>query len=148
MTTNFLGYMSPAEVTNNRNFASYCQQELGIPYPSVPNLAKLGKNIKQIFAAYPDANFFTLCRIVDWAKARNKRYAHPHILVMQLRYAWADGYLPELNPKKQTVDVSLEERITAALANETHPFWRERLMGAEGVKARSKIFQAWQEQHA
>ncbi len=143
--TDFIGYMPPTEVVDAKSFAAYCQQEIGTPYPTTKSIAALRRNIKGLFTQYPQANYTTLCKIVDWAKARDKRVANSHNLVMMFRYAWKDGFLPELTPGKQTVDVDLETKITKALESETLPFWRQRLEGAEGVKARTLVFSSWEE---
>lgn len=144
--TDFFGYLPPSEVKDSKSFATYCQQELGTPFPSQKNMPALRRQIKEFFERYPNADYYSLCRIVDWAKSRKKRLAHAHVVVASFRYAWADGFLPELDPSKQTVDAGLEDRIKSALEVETHPFWRERLMGAEGVKARTAVYDAWKEQ--
>ncbi len=133
------------DVKDATTFARYCQQELGVPRPRGKDFPILRKVIRELFAENPGTNYYTLCRIVDWAKANKKRYALPQNVVYAFRWAYRDGYLPEMAPVRN--DVELEAKITAALAVEQHEGWRYRLLRADGIEARNEVYVAWRQQH-
>lgn len=139
----FIGLYAPHEVVDAKSFASYAQQRLGIPYPTRKSIAVLNKALKEFFAQYPQADYGTMCRLVEWAIAKRKRFAHTYSLVYAFRYAYKDGYLPELDPNRERTNDDLEALIEAALVVEKDPEWRRRLMVAHGVKARSEVYEAW-----
>lgn len=141
----YFGYLSTSQVNDAKTFARYCQQEVGIPYATQANMVILRRHIKGFFEHYPQADYRTLCKLIDWAKARNKRFTAPHILVTAFRSAWKDGFLPELDPKRQNIDEQLEEKINKALEIETLPFWRMRLFGATGIEARRNVYTDWKD---
>ena len=141
----WFGQLTPDDVHDAKTFATYCQQTLGIPYPRQQDIRYLHKSLREFFEHYPQADYYTLCRIVEWAKAKKKRYAHVNKLVYAFRYAYADGFLPELDPNSEPVDEQLEELIEAALKEETDDEWRRRLMIARGVTARTEVYQAWKQ---
>jgi len=124
-------------------FAEYVQQKLGVPWPTAKDLAILRKKITEFFAHYPKVTYFTLCRVVEWAKSRHRRYDRVWRVIDAFRYAYSDGVLPELDPDDHADD-SVEARITAALADETSPTWRRYLIGASGVSARRQIIEEWE----
>lgn len=74
--------------------------------------------------------------------AHKKRFAETHSIVRFIRYAWRDGYLPELDPK-EPVDERLEHQIESILKTETDSDWRYRLMTSQGVEARRRVYTAW-----
>lgn len=125
-------------------FASYAQQELGVAYPTVKDMAILRKKIKEFFALYDTADYHTLCRIVFWAKnrKRKKRFNKTWALVEAWRDALAQGALPEL--ERGAVDPGLEAEIQRALEVEQRPEWRRRLLGAAGAEARQKAILDWE----
>lgn len=139
--------VTAAEVIQEENpekFASFCQQETGIPYPTVKQMIDMKKQINDFFAMYPQANYGSLCGMVRWAKERRKRYATPGNLIRGgFRYAWRDGYLPELDPNYDDVDENLEEKIEAALNRERDAEWRRRLIVAQTNDARREVYGEW-----
>ena len=90
------GKIDRKDVVDSKTYARYVQQKLGVPYPTVKNLVILNKAIKDIFEEYPHINYDTLCNLVDWAKAKNKKFAETYSLVSMYRYAWKDGFSPQL----------------------------------------------------
>lgn len=125
-------------------FANYVQQKIGVPWPTLQDMKILRGKIKEFFSHYPKATFHTLCRIVDWARARRRRFDRVWKVVEAFRLAWVDGALPELNPSDR--DDSVEARIAAALEAETDQVWRQWLIGAEGTKARREVVEDWEDQ--
>ena len=141
--TKFVGRIAPSDVHDALSFAAFAQQRLGTPYPTGKAIATLNKSLNEFFEHYPTADFYTMCRVVEWAKQKKKRYPQVYQLVYAFRYAYADGYLPELDPNVEQPDESLEAKIEAALKVEKDDEWRRRLMIARGVKARTEVFEAW-----
>jgi hypothetical protein len=117
---------------------------LGTPYPTGKQMAILKRQLKDLFANNKNASYATLVRTVEWCKARKKRPPHSYTLIAWIRYAWADGYLPELDAKAP-VDEPLESLITEALEIEADQQWRYKLIGAQGIEARRKIFESWKQ---
>lgn len=142
---NFLGMMSPQDVVDAKSFANFAQQKLGIPYPTQKSIAVLNKALKEFFAQYPQADYSTMCRLVEWAISKKKRFAHTYSLVYAFRYAYKDGYLPELDPNRERTNDDLEALIEEALVVEKDPEWRRRFMVAHGVKARGEVYEAWRD---
>ena len=138
--------ITPHEVVSAKDhasaFAVYCQQEIGCPLVTKQNLMVLRKQAKLLFEKNPQADWMTLCRVVDWCKARKKRPTHPHVVVSLLPYAWKDGYLPELDPSSE--DPAVEERILQALRCEVRDEWMRRLTLAKGRAARREAVEEWE----
>lgn len=145
--TDFFGYMKATEVKDARTYANFIQQELGTPYPSTKTLPMLSRNCKDFFEQYPQANWMTLVRVVEFCRARKKRPAHAHGVLGQVRYAYSAGFLPELSPRDQ-VDSDLEERIAEALQSEQDEQWRHRLLASSGIEARRQVYVAWRDDRA
>ena len=145
MRTRFVGPIKPSDVHDAHSFAAYAQQKLGTPYPTGKSIAILKKALKEFLEHYPQADYNTMCRVVEWAKVKKKRYPHVNQLVYAFRYAYADGYLPELDPNTEIVDEDLEAQIEAALRDERDEEWRRRLITASGPTARREVFDAWHE---
>lgn len=123
-------------------FAEYAQQKLGVPWPTANDMRILRKKVTEFFGHYPRLTITTLCRVVDWAKSRRRRFDRVWKVVEAFRYAYKDGFLPELDPAGRDEDV--ETRIAAALAVETDPNWRRWLIVADGVTARTKTITDWE----
>lgn len=143
--SSFYGIMKKEEVVDSKTLAQYVQQKLGTPYPTTQGMIVLRKNIKVIFKLYPDADYQTLVKVVDWAKAKGKKFAHCHNLVAAYRYAWRDGYLPELDPNPTK---EIDKLIDQALEKETDPEWCRRLRLSSGVEARTAVYEAWKRKEA
>lgn len=123
-------------------FAEYAQQKLGVPWPTQKDLAILRHKITEFFTHYPKLTYYTLCRVVEWARSRHRRYDRVWKVIDAFRYAWTDGVLPELDPNQ--TDDTVEARINAALIVETSPTWRRHLLGATGASARRQIIEEWE----
>jgi hypothetical protein len=136
-----LAPLSAKDVKDVKTFARFCQQTMGMPLPRLKDYPILAKQVKLIFAQHPNADWQTMCRLTEWARNRKKRFAYPQQLVSQYRLAWADGYLPELDPSH--ADPETEAGITRALATEKDPEWRRRMIRAQGVNGRKKVYEAW-----
>lgn len=124
-------------------FAAYCQQSMGVPWATHKDMAILRKRIKELFEYYPRADFFTLCRVAAWCKARRKRCSRVYQVVDKFRDAYEDGALPELN--RDQTDDTIELAITTALEVEQRPEWRSKLIRATGPEARKAAYAEWQQ---
>lgn len=139
----YTGYIDAADVKDAESFAAYCQQTIGIPYPTVRDLQVLKRTAKQFFAENPRASWQTMVRVADWCNNNRRRFPQAYGVFTQVRHAWSAHYVPELDPVQQT-DPGLEERITSALAVETDVEWRRRLMIASGPM-RAVVYDAWKQ---
>jgi hypothetical protein len=126
-------------------FAEYAQQKLGVPWATKKDLCILRKKTNEFFSHYPKLNFYTLCRVVDWCRSRDRRYDRVWKIVDAFRYAWRDGAIPELMPDQ--AEDRIEERINVALCTEKTEGWRRALIGAQGVTARRRIIDEWEAAH-
>lgn len=135
-----LAPLTPGDVTDIKTFARYCQQTMGTPLPRLKDYPVLAKQVKLVFSQHPTADWQTMCKLVAWAMNRKKRFAYPQTLVSQYRLAWADGYLPELDPT--SADPETDDGIAEALSVEKDAEWRRRLIRAHGA-GRKKVLQAW-----
>jgi hypothetical protein len=112
-------------------FAGYLQQTMGIPWPTVKDLVILRKECQQIFDHYPQANWFTMCRIAEHLCRRKQRFERVWRVPQEFRVVWADGAIPELDASN-CIDPRLERRVEYALERETDPTWRRRLLLTTG----------------
>lgn len=142
----FQGMVTRENVVDSKTFARYVQQRLGVPYPTAKNLVILNKAIKSFFEEYPHLGYESLCNLVDWAKARNKRFADTYVLVNMYRFAWQDGFLPELDPIDFEAQ-SFQEKEDFLLDRESDPYWRNKIMDAQTVDAKQAIYEAWESQY-
>lgn len=124
-------------------FAEYAQQTVGIPFPTIKDMTILRSKAKKFFENCPDADWRTLCKVAQWAKARKRRPPRVFMLVDMFRDAWSAGYLPELDRAGRT-DETVEAGIERALTMEQRPEWRARLLGARGINARREALHEWQ----
>lgn len=128
------------EVVDHKTFCHYSSQVAGIPYPTRSHLNKAKTLLEELFEQYPALTWRGLCQLPLWAKARKKRYPHVLVLINSARYAYADGYLPEMDI--DYVDRDMERKIEKALEVETDPDWRRRLLSSRG-KARHEVYARW-----
>lgn len=124
----------------NLAFANFTQQVLGVPWPTIKDQTILRSRTAEFFEHYPNATWFTLCRVVTWLKAKRKRVPRVWMVVDKFRDCWVDGMLPELDPAEG--DVELEVLIESALTEETDESWRRRLIMTEGP-ARRAAYDEW-----
>jgi hypothetical protein len=123
----------------------YVMQQVGIGYVTVKDTAVFRKKVKELFENYPGADWQTIVRTTEWAKSRRRRFAHLFQLVEAVRYAYEDGYLPELDPRHNG---DLDEQIREVLRAEEDPAWRRRLMLAQGMQAKVAVLEMWQQVRA
>lgn len=129
-------------VTDYETAAKFCQQQVGCGYVTGKDLGIFKKKVNELFDHYPAADWQTIVRTAEWAKARRRRFAHLFQLVEAVRYAYEDGYLPELDPRNQA---DVDDQIREALRDELDPDWRRRLMIAQGMQAKSMVLEQWRE---
>lgn len=128
-------------------FAQYLQQTLGVMWPTQGDINILRKKVNEFFDRYPQADFFTLCRVAVWCKGAGSargRYRFERvwqIMDIPVRKAWAARVIPELDGRR--VDESLEDGITRALESELDPSWRSRLIGTTGAEFRRNMLDEW-----
>lgn len=138
----FANKVNREDVVDGKTFARYVQQRLGTPYPTVKNLVILNKAIKDFFESYPHVGYDSLCNMVDWAKAKNKKFAETYSLVSVYRYAWKDGFLPELDPVNVESE-NFQVKEDELLNNETDPYWRNKIISAQTIEAKEQIYNLW-----
>lgn len=125
-------------------YAEYLQQTMGIPYPTVKDMAILRKYCKEFFEHYPNADWYTMCRLAAHFRRRKRRFGRVYQVVTEFRDAYQDGALPELDPGfGARSDRDLEALIQDALKTEQRPEWRKRLILAGGVDARREAYEEW-----
>lgn len=124
-----------------RAFALYAQQVLGVPFATAKDLVVLRQRVNDVFARLPQANYFTLCRVVGWALRKRVRRARVYQVIDLVPEAWADRALPELDEPVR--DERVEQRIADALHVENDPSWRRRLIGAMGSTSRNRVLNDW-----
>lgn len=130
------------EVTNTKLLAAYCQQETGIPLPSGQQYIIVNKNIKEIFKQYPQANYLTLCSVIEWAKKKGIKYSHVGNLVHKgLRFAYLEGYLPELDPRNHPNNI--DNLIRDAIQVETDDYWIDRLIRSTTTEGKEATYESW-----
>lgn len=122
----------------------FVMQQVGIGYVTQKDTAVFRKKVKELFENYPGADWQTIVRTAEWAKARRRRYAHLFQLVEAVRYAYEDGYLPELDRNNTE---NIDEQIRDVLRTEDDPAWRRRLMVAQGMQAKMAVLEMWQQIH-
>jgi hypothetical protein len=145
--TAYLHVITPAEVVDARTFAEYAQQTLGTPIPSGREIAVLQRKANDFFKSSPQATWGTLARTVEWCRAKKRRPALAWGVIAQVRWAWSDGILPELDPRA-AVNSTVEYQIEQILETETEERWRDRLVGACGVSGRSGALASYRRAHA
>jgi hypothetical protein len=109
-------------------------------------MAILRKKCKEFFEHYPQADWRTLCKVVQWAKEHRKRFTRVWGVVGCFRNAWTAGCLPELDVPES--DPHLEMEISRALEGEERDSWRRRLLGAQGYEARREALEEWKLQRS
>lgn len=127
-------------------FGQYCEQQIGFPWITGKDLILLRSKVNELFEECPQANYYTLCRVVAWAKSKRIRRPRVWQIVDLVRCAWADGMCPELN--EPTRDPALDVRIFDAIRVEPDPAWRRRLRDTRGVGLRASAYAAWLDAHA
>ena len=133
-------FIAIEDVKNARTWAGYASQTAGIPYPTTKELVVVNKESAKLFEMYPNLTWSGLCQLALWAKARRRRYANAGQLLRHYKFAYQDGYLPEIDSEWPTRQ--LDEQITAALLVEQSPEWRRRLLTSRG-EGRKRVYEAW-----
>jgi hypothetical protein len=141
----YFHFLEASEVSTAETFGRFCQQRMGLPYPTTKNLVILKRQAKAFFKENPNTDWQTLVRTFDWCVNHNRRYAEAYGVFNAVKYAWRDGYLPELNPTPPS-DSKLEHRIESALKVEDDEQWRYRLLASVGIDARRRVYDAWRQE--
>lgn len=134
------------EVVDAVTFGDYVHERLGVPYPGFKALAILRKKSKLFLQQNPRADWQTFVRVADWARAKKKHPADVWWLIDATKYAFADGYLPELDPSTQVED-NVTRLIYAACQEETDRHWRDRLLSVQG-DSRILVYEQWLQHRA
>lgn len=127
-------------------FSEYAQQVMGVPFATVKDIVLLRQRVRDVFDRCPQANYYTLCRVVNWAKTKRVRKPRVYMIIDLVPEAWADKALPELDAPVR--DEHVEQRMADALRVETDPAWRRRLIGAIGKNARNRVLNDWMQSRA
>lgn len=142
MSPHPLSIIRASAVVDMETAEQFIKQQVGIGYITAKDGAIFRKKVNEMFEHYPGSSWQTLVRTAEWAKSRRKRYSRLYELVEAVRYAYQDGFLPELDPRNaETVDAEIRE----ALLRERDPQWRRRLLVAQGMQAKLSVLQQWQE---
>lgn len=140
--SDYLKIWTPEDVHDADTFAEYCQQRIGVPWPTSKDKVVLRKKVNELFDRFPDLTWASMCRIADYVRSRHARPPRVWMVVESFRDAWSKGFLPELDPRDR-VDPDLERRINDALLIEQSEYWRTRLVAAKGIEARKSAYEAW-----
>src|SRR5690606_37069346 len=91
----------------------------------------------------PHVDISVLVKTVDWAKDTGRRIRTLSGVMYLVQEAHAAGALPELDPQRQR-ERNLSDAVFKALAVESDPEWRRRLILSQG-EARQSALSEWQE---
>lgn len=145
--SNLLKVWTPDDVQNSQDqakaFCEYAQQVAGIAWPTGADIAIVRKKAKTFFEHYPHTDWRTLCRVVQWCKARRRRPPRIWMVLDKFRDAHTAGFLPELDSQEQ-IEQHIECGIADALASETREGWRRRLIMARGPQQKRSVLSEWQ----
>jgi hypothetical protein len=130
--------VTSSDVNDYQSFAVYCRQILGTPRPSLKEQIILQRELKRFFEEFENADWLTLCRLVDWCRAKRLHPADCYRIFCHTRRAWSDGVLAELDPVDRA-DVDLQIQIDSILSVERDPQWRRMLLGAQGQLGRESL---------
>ena len=141
-TRDFIGCsLNYRDVKTYNDFTAFMQQAVGCPIPTKKDIAITRKKLNELQENYPDVQLGLLAQgLVEWAKTRHKRFESVWRIVACWKYAFKDGFLPDMNTVKMG---ELDELIEGALEIESDPRWRERLQYSIGETARSEVVEAW-----
>jgi hypothetical protein len=120
--------------------ANYMQQNLGIAYPTMADLAAIRHHANDIAAYYPAATTYTLCRVVQYVRSKKRRPTRGAQAMGMWREAMAAGYLNELDPNN---DQALIDQIYVILETETDERWRRRLLCCADNDSRRLAISDW-----
>lgn len=130
----------PESVKDMDSAEQFIKQQIGIGYVTLKDGVIFRKKVTEMFKNYPGSSWQTLVRTTEWAKSRRKRYARLHELVEAVRFAYADGYLPELDANNEE---KIDAEIRSVLQTEMDPAWRRRLLVAQGMRAKMSVLEDW-----
>jgi hypothetical protein len=125
--------MKPDDVDSPEKFCQYAERTLGMPYTRKKDINQTRVEAHKLFEKHPTLDWRSLCRVVDWMRARKKRVDVPWKAITYFRWAWKDGVLPELNWSDHQ-DQDLEQEIAQILP---------RLIVTQGVEARTRALEDW-----
>lgn len=140
------GRLSRSDVVDLPSCARYAQQRLGTPYPSSgADWARAKVKIDPLFEQYDQFSYRTLADLVDWAKGKGKRFGSLAEVCWHVSDAFREGALPDMEPGNREEE-AWQEKLWAALAKETDPVWRSRLLKARG-EGRETTYAAWMDHY-
>ena len=119
---------------------NYMQQLLGIAFPTIQDISGIRGIANEIAQHYPGATTNTLCRVVQYAKAKRRRPTKGSQVMGMWREAMAAGYLNELDPSN---DQALMDTIYRILETEDDQRWRSRLLCCLDNDARRLAISDW-----
>lgn len=144
----FVDEIKPIDVQDAEMLAQYIQQVTGTPMPRGKELAAFRRYIKDFLNTYPHLSYQTLCRVVDWVRAKHRRCATPMQVINQYKWAWQAGAIPEFyDAHANGVSVELSE----ALRSERDHEWCVRLTDARDLMTTDnarKVLEEWNSQRA
>lgn len=126
-------------------YANYIEQVLGVGFPTKKDLIILRHRVKQILDYYPQANWYTLCRLVAWLKKKKRKFVRVYCVVDNFREAMAAGALPELTAGATG---ELREYIYKLLESESDPLWRKRLIACHDDISRRAVLERYRNRAA
>lgn len=132
--------VKPEQVTDRDALQQFIQQQLGVGYVTNNDQAIYRRKLKELFEHEPRATWATMISTVEWAKTRRKRFSRLYQVIESVRYAYEDGFLPELDTDTETL---LDEQIREVLQTEDDPNWRRKLLVAQGSTAKSAMLDMW-----
>lgn len=121
-------------------YATYIEQILGVGFPTKKDLIVLRKRVNEIFQHYPQANWFTMCRLVSWLKKKKRKFVRVYCVVDNFREAMAAGALPELTAGATG---ELRDYIYKLLETETDPVWRKRFLACPDDVSRRAVLERY-----
>lgn len=119
---------------------SYAAQILGIGFPTLSDINGMRRIANEIVDLYPAATTNTLCRVVQYVKAKKRRPSKGSQVLNMWREAMAAGYLTELDGNN---DQGLLDTIYRILETETDERWRARLLCCVDNDSRRLAISDW-----
>lgn len=131
------------DVKDAQTFSKFCQQNFGVPYATIKDMAILKKNAKVLFQEHPNLDWQSMVQVAYWCHAKKRKIARTFYYVNQFRWAYADGAITLESPSEAAKDV--DERLREALIEEHNLAWRAKLSRADGTEAKREVLRQWEE---
>jgi len=131
-------FMDPSSVVDDTTLIAYVRQHLGCPGFKKDEIIfrRASKEYRDLnpHISYPD-----LVRVVDWCKATHRRPPTLASIFRLVGFAYQAGILRSVETHRERLVMN---DLYAALAQETDPVWRRRLLDSSGP-AQRKVLAAW-----